>query len=115
MSAKPPTEPITIPEVVEAASACSPSLATCACECLLMPEFVANWNRLRPEYPIAVRSVSYPIDIMIDKATGAPPIIWSPETRSRFFQFVEMHVRRPVERRIMEESLKQLNIVGDEP
>ena len=81
-------------------------LAACACECLALPEFVDNWNRLRPEYPIQVNAPTSPVDILVDKSTGAPPVTWSPETRTRFFQFVESHVRRPLEKAIQELKLE---------
>jgi hypothetical protein len=81
-------------------------LAACACECLALQEFVDNWNRLRPEYPIKVNAPTSPMDFLVDKSTGAPPVIWSPETRTRFFQFVESHVRRPV----LEKAIQELKL-----
>ena len=107
---KPPAESYTVEDVAAAVRACSPSLAACACECLALPEFVDNWNRLRPEYPINVSAPTSPLDILVDKATGAPPVIWSPETRTRFFQFVESHVRRPVAALILEKAIQELKL-----
>jgi hypothetical protein len=73
------------------------SLEKCASEALLIPEFVENWNRLRPKFQISVMPMNRtPIQAMVDRACQVPPVLWSEETRVEFFRFVEKCIRIPV-------------------
>ena len=83
-----------------------PTLGECAAEALATPEFVENWNRLRPEYPITVmmHNRRTAIEAAIDKACDVPPVIWSPETKAEFFLFCADYILRPVAERIASEA-----------
>lgn len=78
------------------------SLEKCASEALLIPEFVANWNRLRPEFPISVMLTNRtPIQMAVDRACKVPPVQWSDETRDEFFRFVTRYIRLPILEKMM--------------
>ena len=80
-----------------------PSFEQCAAAALSEPEFIANWNRLRPEHPITIMRQRTGLDALIDKACNVPPVIWSDETKREFFDFCRHYIWRPVAMRVLEE------------